>query len=48
MEDCTRHDSTVWPALQRAFDQLNKIAQETYSAADQLQWEIADHDARFI
>ena len=48
MEDASRQGRAVWPALQRAFDQLNKVAQETYSAADQLQWHIAEHDARFI
>jgi hypothetical protein len=47
MEDASRQGHAVWPALQRAFDQLNKVAQETYSAADQLQWRIAEHDARF-
>ena len=48
MEDSSRQGSTMWPALQRAFDQLNKVAQETYRAADQLQWDIAEHDARFV
>jgi hypothetical protein len=33
--------------MQRAFMRLSKIAEETYSSADRLQWEIADHDQRF-
>jgi hypothetical protein len=34
--------------LQRAFFRLGKIAEETYSSADKLQWEIDEHDQRFV
>lgn len=34
--------------LQRAFSRLGKIAEETYSSADKLQWEIDEHDQRFV
>jgi hypothetical protein len=34
--------------LQRAFCRLGKIAEETYSSADKLQWEIDEHDQRFV
>lgn len=33
--------------LQRAFARLGRIAEETYSSADKLQWEIDEHDQRF-
>lgn len=33
--------------LQRAFQRLRKVAEETYAEADRFQWEITDHDARF-
>jgi hypothetical protein len=34
--------------LQRAFARLAKIAEATYASADQLQWEIDEHDQRFV
>ena len=34
--------------LQRAFSRLGTVAEETYSCADKLQWEIEDHDRRFV
>lgn len=34
--------------LLRAFARLAKIAEETYSRADKLQWEIDEHDQRFV
>ena len=34
--------------LQRAFSRLGKIAEETYASADKLQWEIDEHDQRFV
>lgn len=34
--------------LQRAFSRLGKIAEETYASADKLQWEIEEHDERFV
>lgn len=34
--------------LQRAFARLNKVAAETYSSADRLQWEIGEHDRHFV
>lgn len=34
--------------LQRAFCRLSKIAEETYASADKLQWEIEEHDRRFV
>ena len=34
--------------LQRAFTRLGTVAEETYSCADKLQWEIEDHDRRFV
>lgn len=34
--------------LQRAFSRLGRIAEETYSSADKLQWEIDEHDRRFV
>lgn len=33
--------------LQRAFQRLRKVAEETYASADRFQWEITDHDERF-
>lgn len=30
--------------LQRAFARLSKIAEETYASADQLQWQIEEHE----
>ena len=33
--------------LQRAFQQLGKVAQETYAKADKLLWEISAHDERY-
>lgn len=34
--------------LQRAFARLAKIAEQTYASADKLQWEIDEHDQRFV
>ncbi|MEJ7807466.1 MAG: hypothetical protein WKG03_16270 [Telluria sp.] len=34
--------------LQRAFARLGKIAETTYASADQLQWEIDEHDQHFV
>jgi hypothetical protein len=34
--------------LQRAFARLGKIAEETYASADKLQWEIDEHDQKFV
>jgi hypothetical protein len=34
--------------VQRAFARLGKIAEQTYASADQLQWEIDEHDRRFV
>lgn len=34
--------------LQRAFARLGKIAEVTYASADKLQWEIDEHDQRFV
>ncbi len=34
--------------LQRAFSRLGKIAEDTYASADKLQWEIDEHDERFV
>lgn len=34
--------------LQRAFYRLGKIAEATYASADKLQWEIDEHDQRFV
>ena len=33
--------------LQRAFANLSRIAEETYTVADKLQWEIDEHDGKF-
>ena len=33
--------------LQRSFGRLAGIAEQTYSSADKLQWEIDEHDERF-
>ncbi len=34
--------------LQRAFARLGRIAEATYLSADKLQWEIDEHDQRFV
>ena len=34
--------------LQRSFSSLGRIAEETYASADKLQWEIDEHDQRFV
>ena len=34
--------------LQRAFARLGNIAELTYASADKLQWEIDEHDQRFV
>lgn len=41
------HAADLPARLQRAFRRLSAIAEETYAAADKLQWEIDDHDQRF-
>ena len=41
------HSSHLSARLKRAFARLTKVAEETYRSADQLQWEIAEHDQRF-
>lgn len=33
--------------LQRAFAKLSRIIEDTYASADQLQWQIDEHDRRF-
>lgn len=33
--------------IERAIRRLSLIAEETYTSADKLQWEIAEHDARY-
>jgi hypothetical protein len=35
-------------ALTAAIARLNRIAADTYSAADRLEWEIAEHDRKYI
>jgi hypothetical protein len=34
--------------MQRAFARLSKVAEDTYACADKLQWEIDEHDQRFV
>lgn len=34
--------------MQRAFARLSKVAEDTYACADKLQWEIDEHDQRFL
>lgn len=34
--------------VQRAFARLSKVAAQTYARADKLQWEIDEHDQRFL
>ena len=34
--------------MQRAFARLSKVAADTYARADKLQWEIDEHDQRFL
>jgi hypothetical protein len=34
------------PRLEASIAQLNKIAAETYAAADRLEWEIEEHDGK--
>jgi hypothetical protein len=41
------HTPQLGPRLQRAFARLAKIAEETYSSADKLQWQIDEHDMKF-
>jgi len=38
------HGAGLPGRLQRAFRRLSQIAEETYAAADRLQWEVDDHD----
>ncbi len=42
------HSPQMSARLQRAFSRLGNIAEETYSSADKLQWEIDEHDQRFV
>ncbi|SHH13223.1 hypothetical protein SAMN05428948_2944 [Massilia sp. CF038] len=41
------HVTALSARMQRAFARLHNIAEDTYASADQLQWEIAEHDRRF-
>lgn len=41
------HAPMLSARMQRAFTRLSKVAEETYTSADRLQWEIAEHDRRF-
>lgn len=41
------HSSHLSARLKRAFARLTRVAEATYRSADQLQWEIAEHDERF-
>lgn len=34
--------------MQRAFGRLSRVAEDTYACADKLQWEIDEHDQRFL
>jgi hypothetical protein len=53
--NCIRRDLALWHAkecrgrtgkrLAAAIAQLNRIAAETYAAADRLEWEIVEHDS---
>ncbi|MES2152848.1 MAG: hypothetical protein V4508_23985 [Pseudomonadota bacterium] len=47
LSDAHRHGN-MGVRLQRAFDNLHKVAEQTYAAADKLQWDIAEHDSRFL
>ena len=47
MQESCRYGSSLWPPLHRAFEHLTLVARETYSAADQLLWDIDSHEARF-
>lgn len=42
------HSPHLSARLLRAFARLGRIAEETYSRADKLQWEIDEHDQRFV
>ena len=52
-----RRDLAIWHVkecrgrtgarLTNAIAQLNRVAAETYAAADRLEWEIVDHDSAF-
>ena len=42
------HSPQLGARLQRAFSRLARIAEETYSSADKLQWEVDEHDERFV
>lgn len=44
----TLHAAHLPARLQRAFLRLSAIAEETYAAADKLQWEIDEHDRQFL
>lgn len=41
------HGMPLSARIQRAILRVGQIAEETYASADKLQWEIAEHDARF-
>lgn len=55
--NCIRRDLALWHAkecrgrtgavLEAAIAQLNRIAADTYAAADKLGWEIEEHDGRY-
>lgn len=36
------------PVIHNAITSLRKAAEDTYTAANQLQWEIAEHDASYV
>lgn len=42
------HSPQLSARILRAFARLGRIAEETYSSADKLQWEIDEHDQRFV
>lgn len=42
------HSLPISARIERAILRVGRIAEETYASADKLQWEIAEHDARFI
>jgi hypothetical protein len=42
------HRPQLSPRLQRAFSRLGKVAEATYAVADKLQWEIEEHDGKFV
>lgn len=42
------HTPQLSARILRAFARLGSIAEETYLSADKLQWEIDEHDQRFV